>query len=152
MKKQKIGRSPKYNPEIHDNLVYRLRQENKTNHEIFTEYLGISSSTFYDWLNTYDSFSESYKKGKEAKLDKVEQNLYLRSDFLEVKELVKSYIVDENGNKTGNISIKETTKKIPPDVGAMAFILKTQRPEKWSEKQNLSLDDGNITINVQPSD
>ena len=68
--KKAKGRPTKYSKDIHDDLVYKLVRDNKSNDEI-ADLLGIGARTFYDWLDRYPSFSQSYKKGLEAKLDKV---------------------------------------------------------------------------------
>lgn len=46
---------------------------------------------------------------------------------------------------------KEVTKYLPPDVAAMRFILKTQRRDKWAERQEVDINDGSLTINVAPA-
>ena len=137
MAKKAQGRPSKYSKKIHDDLVYKLARDNKSNDEI-ADLFGIVPSTFYEWLNTHDSFSESYKKGLESKLDKVELNLYERASGMTYKETTKTVV-------------KEVTKYLPPDVAAMCFILKTQRREKWAERQEVDINDGSLTINVAPA-
>lgn len=150
MARKSQGRPSKYSKKIHDELVYKLARDNKSNDEI-ADLLGIVPSTFYEWLNTYDSFSESYKKGLDAKLDKVELNLYQRSAGMTYKEVTKIVVKDKNGKDTGKMEIREVTKYLPPDVGASAFILKTQRRDKWAERQEVDINDGSLTINVAPA-
>ena len=130
---KKAGRPPKYNSEIHDNLVYQLARDNKTNEEIADKYLHIATSTFYEWLKTHQTFSEAHKEGYEAKNNKVEKNIYVCADWHEVKERTEIYKVDENGNRKGDTEVKEITKWLPPNIGAIMAILKTQRRNKWAE-------------------
>lgn len=144
------GRPTKYSKAIHDDLVYKLVRDNKLNDEI-ADLLGIGARTFYDWLDRYPSFSQSYKKGMEAKLDKVEMNLYQRAEGMTYKETKKTVVKGKDGNEVGKAEITETTKFIPPDVAAMCFILKTQRREKWAERQEVDINDGSLTINVAPA-
>lgn len=144
------GRPTKYSKAIHDDLVYKLVRDNKLNDEI-ADLLGIGARTFYDWLDRYPSFSQSYKKGMEAKLDKVEMNLYQRAEGITYKETKKTVVKGKDGNEVGKAEITETTKFIPPDVAAMCFILKTQRREKWAERQEVDINDGSLTINVAPA-
>ena len=113
--------------------------------------LGIGARSFYVWLDRYPSFSQSYKKGMEAKLDKVEMNLYQRAEGMTYKETKKTVVKGKDGNEVGKAEITETTKFIPPDVAAMCFILKTQRREKWAERQEVDINDGSLTINVAPA-
>lgn len=146
----KQGRPSKYEAKIHDDLVYKLAMDNKTNDEI-ADILGISRSTFYDWCDAHESFSDSLKKGQEAKIDKVVMNLYQRANGMEYKETKKTVVKGSDGKTIGKAEITETTKYIPPDVGAICFILKTQRPDQFREKQEIDLGDNSLTINVAPA-
>lgn len=134
MKEKLTGRPSVYNPKIHDKLIYQLVRDNKRNDDIAENYLGIVPSTLYEWLNTHPSFSEAYKKGQEAKVDNVEMNLYQRAAGVTIKETT---VIKKNGKDVEEV--KEVTKEIPPDVGAMCFILKTQRRKQWSESQNINI-------------
>ena len=134
MKEKLNGRPSVYNPKIHDKLIYQLVRDNKRNDDIAENYFGIVPSTLYEWLNTHPSFSEAYKKGQEAKVDNVEMNLYQRAAGVTIKETT---VIKKNGKDVEEV--KEVTKEIPPDVGAMCFILKTQRRKQWSESQNINI-------------
>lgn len=134
MKEKSNGRTSVYNPKIHDKLIYQLVRDNKKNDDIAENYLGIGARTLYDWLDRYPSFSQSYEKGKEAKVDNVEMNLYQRAAGVTIKETT---VIKKNGKDVEEV--KEVTKEIPPDVGAMCFILKTQRRKQWSESQNINI-------------
>lgn len=150
MAKKPQGRPSKYSKAIHDDLVYKLARDNKSNDEI-ADLLGISSKTFYNWLERYHTFLQSYKKGLDAKLDKVELNLYQRASGMTYKETTKTVVKGKKGEDVGKAEVKEVTKFIPPDVAAMCFILKTQRREKWAERQDVDINDGSLTINVAPA-
>lgn len=134
MKEKLTGRPSVYNPKIHDKLIYQLVRDNKTNDDIAENYFGITRTTLYEWLNTHQSFSDAYKKGQEAKVDNVALNLYQRAAGVTIKETT---VIKKNGKDVEEI--KEVTKEIPPDVGAMCFILKTQRRKQWSESQNINI-------------
>lgn len=151
MAKKQNGRKTKYNPEIHDQLIYQLARDNKTNDDIAENYLGIGARTLYDWLDRYPSFSQSYKKGLDAKIDNVVANLYQRAAGMTIKETTKTVVKGKKGEEVGKAEVKEVTKYIPPDVGAMCFILKTQRRDKWAERQEVDINDGSLTINVAPA-
>lgn len=129
-------------------MIYKLAKSNKTNDEI-ADILSINRTTLYSWLKIYPDFSDSYKKGLEEKINNVEQNMFSRCERKEVKEVVKTVV---KGKKdVGKAEVRETTKWLPPDVGAMCFILKTKRREKWSERQKVDSNDGNLVINVAPA-
>lgn len=146
----KRGRPSKYTKSIHDDLVFKLAKDSKKNDEI-ADLLGIGVRTFYDWLDRYPSFSQSYKKGLNAKLDDVEWTLYKRAFGMTYKETKKTVVKGKDGNEVGKAEITEITKFVPPDVGALCFILKTQRREKWAERQEVDINDGSVTINVAPA-
>ena len=150
MAKKPQGRKSKYSSKIHDDLIYKLVRDNKSNDEI-ADLLGIGARTFYDWLDRYPTLSQSYKKGLESKLDNVELNLYQRASGMTYKETTKTVVKGKKGEDVGKAEIKEVTKYIPPDVAAMCFILKTQRREKWAERQEVDINDGSLTINVAPA-
>lgn len=150
MAKKSQGRPSKYSKKIHDDLVYKLARDNKSNDEI-ADLLGIGARTFYDWLDRYPSFSQFYKKGLDAKLDKVELNLYQRASGMTYKETTKTVVKGKKGEDIGKAEVKEVTKYLPPDVAAMCFILKTQRRDKWAERQEVDINDGSLTINVAPA-
>ena len=133
------GRKTKYNPEIHDKLIYQLARDNKTNDDIAENYLGIGARTLYDWFDRYPSFSQSYKKGLDAKIDNVVANLYQRAAGMTIKETTKTVVKGKKGEDVGKAEVKEVTKYLPPDVAAMCFILKTQRRKQWSESQNINI-------------
>lgn len=147
---KKKGRPTKYNSEIHDDLIYKLAKSNKTNDEI-ADLLSIDRATLYNWLKIYPDFFDSYKKGLEAKINNVEQNIFSRCEWREVKEVVKTVVKGKKGEDVGKAEIRETTKWIPPDVGAMCFVLKTQRRDKWNERQEVDINDGGLVINVAPA-
>lgn len=150
MEKKSTGRPSKYSRKIHDDLVYKLVRDNKSNDEI-ADLLGIASKTFYNWLDRHPSFLQSYKKGLDAKLDNVELNLYQRASGMTYKETTKTVVKGKKGEDIGKAEVKEVTKFLPPDVAAMCFILKTQRRDKWAERQEVDINDGSLTINVAPA-
>lgn len=147
---KKQGRPTKYTASIHDDLVYKLVRDNKSNDAI-ADLLGIGARTFYDWLDRYPSFSQSYKKGLESKLDNVEMSLYQRAFGMTYKETTKTVVKGKKGEDIGKAEVREVTKYLPPDVAAMCFILKTQRRDKWAERQEVDVNDGNLVINVSPA-
>ena len=101
MAKKSQGRPSKYSKKIHDDLVYKLARDNKSNDEI-ADLLGIGARTFYDWLDRYPTLSQSYKKGLESKLDKVELNLYERASGMTYKETTKTVVKGKKGNGRRN--------------------------------------------------
>lgn len=146
-----MARPSKYKAEIHDDLVYKLMRDNKT-HDQAADFLGISIRTLYDWCAAHPTFSQSLKKGMDARLEQVEMNLYQRAMGMELKEVKKTVVRGRDGKEIGKAEVTETTKQLAPDVGACCFILKTQRPDKYKERQELEMNAGQgVTINVSPA-
>lgn len=135
------GRPTKYVPE-YDAIVCNYVRENKTMEDI-AKLLEVNVATVYDWQAKIPSFSEAIKRGREQLLDKVEYNLYQRAngiEFTETKKIIEGKQDKDGKFKEGSKGRVETVKKyLPPDVGAMCFLLKTQRPDKWKEIQNLNV-------------
>lgn len=135
------GRPTKYVPQF-DDIVCNYIRENKTMEDI-AKLLNVNVATVYDWQANIPSFSDAIKRGREQLLDRVEYNLYQRACGIEYTE--KKKIVEGKQDKDGKIKegskvrIEEIKKYIPPDTGAGCFLLKTQRPDKYKEIQNLNV-------------
>lgn len=103
--------------------------------------MGISSTTYYRWLNEYEQIREAIKKGKAPVDQEVENALLKRAKGYDYIETVTDYYLsetekDEDGNPKKIIkNIRMTKKHVAPDVGAAAFWLKNRRPDRWREKR-----------------
>ena len=103
--------------------------------------MGVSSTTYYRWLNEYEQIREAIKKGKAPVDQEVENALLKRAKGYDYIETVTDYYFsetekDEDGNPKKIIkNIRMTKKHMAPDVGAAAFWLKNRRPDRWSEKR-----------------
>ena len=113
--------------------------------------VGISKSTFYEWLESYPDFSDSLKKARkefrETILKKLEQSLWKRAAGYEVKN---EYRTLRDG---GEVLVKssKTTKHFPPDTGALIFALTNLNSDKWKNRQDnrLSVDDSITGFNIK---
>lgn len=95
--------------------------------------MGISYSTFKEWQIKFPAFSAAIKKGREPIAEKIEESLYSRCIWKEVKEEVIEQTYDAAGNVTG--SRKRITKKqVPPSEACIFFALKNLKPNKWKER------------------
>jgi len=103
--------------------------------------MGLSSTTYYRWLNEYEQIREAIKKGKAPVDQEVENALLKRAKGYDYIETVTDYYFsetekDEDGNPKKIIkNIRMTKKHMAPDVGAAAFWLKNRRPDRWREKR-----------------
>ena len=109
--------------------------------------VGISKSTFYEWLESYPDFSDSLKMARkefrETIVQTLEQSLWKRAAGYEVEEVKNEYRTLKDGGKV-LVKSSKTTKHFPPDTGALIFALTNLDPENWKNRQDnrLSVDEG----------
>ena len=109
--------------------------------------VGISKSTFYEWLESYPDFSDSLKKARkefrETIVQTLEQSLWKRAAGYEIEESKNEYRTLKDGSKV-LVKSSKITKRFPPDTGALIFALTNLDPENWKNRQDnrLSVDDG----------
>ena len=109
--------------------------------------VGISKSTFYEWLESYPDFSDSLKKARkefrETIVQTLEKSLWKRAAGYEIEESKNEYRTLKNGSKV-LVKSSKITKHFPPDTGALIFALTNLDPENWKNRQDnrLSVDDG----------
>ena len=104
--------------------------------------MGISLSTFKEWLKKFPAISAALKKGKELADYEMENALYKKgigyTVTLKKPIKVKKTEYDGNGRKvkeTENIEYAEVEEYIPPDVTAQIFWLKNRKPDVWRDKR-----------------
>ena len=98
--------------------------------------VGITEQTLNVWKNSYPSFSESLKRGKEVVDRMVENALLKRALGYSYKETTRELVVDKT---TGEAEIKITKvveKEVVPDTTAQIFWLKNRKPNEWRDKRN----------------
>ena len=109
--------------------------------------VGISKSTFYEWLESYPDFSDSLKKARkefrETIVQTLQQSLWKRAAGYEIEESKNEYRTLKDGSKV-LVKSSKITKHFPPDTGALIFALTNLDPENWKNRQDnrLSVDDG----------
>ena len=91
--------------------------------------MGISKTTFYDWMNKYPAMSDSVKKGKQPVDFEVENALLKRALGYEIEETNTFITMNSKGEKVQKVT--KTKKHIAPDATAAIFWLKNRRPDKW---------------------
>lgn len=116
-----------------DNLILLQgwRRDGLT-YEQIAENIGINAATLYDWCNKYDKIAEALKKGEEVMVYTVENALYKAAVGYDVTETDKT----ETEYPDGTVVTTKHAKKrhIPPSIGAICFILKNRRSNKWQDK------------------
>ncbi len=94
--------------------------------------IGINEATLYEWVKKYDKIAEALKKGEEVCIFEVENALYKAAIGYDVTETEKI----ETEMPDGTVATQKRAKRrhIPPSVGAICFILKNRRSDKWQDK------------------
>ena len=108
--------------------------------------LGIGRDSFYRYKDKYSEFSDALKKGKEVADIEVENALFKRAIGYKYKEVIKE-VKEIDGKKT--TYVKEVIKEMPGDVGAQIFWLKNRKSSKWKDKQDIDIEDNNVSITIQ---
>lgn len=108
--------------------------------------LGIVKDTFYKYKEKYADFSDALKKGKEVADIEVENALFKRAIGYKYKEVIKE-VKEVDGKKS--TYVKEVIKEMPGDVAAQIFWLKNRKSSKWKDKQDIDIEDNNVSITIQ---
>lgn len=102
------------------------------------EFFHVNPDTWHEWKKVHPEFSESLKDWKLEADNRVERALYERAIGYEHPE-------DKIFQYEGRPVVVATVKHYPPDTPAGIFWLKNRQPDKWRDKQELSVPDG-LTI------
>lgn len=137
----------KYETDVKPRLVEieAWKRDGLTDEQIFKN-LGISRDTFYKYKEKYSDFSDALKKGKEVADIEVENALFKRAIGYRYKEKIKE-VKEIDGKKT--TYVKEVEKEMPGDVAAQIFWLKNRKSSKWKDKQDIDIEDNNVSITIQ---
>ena len=137
----------KYETDVKPRLVEieAWKRDGLTDEQIYIN-LGISKQSFYKYKEKYVDFFDSLKKGKEVADIEVENALFKRAIGYKYKEVIKE-VKEIDGKKS--TYIKEVIKEIPGDVGAQIFWLKNRKSSKWKDKQDIDIEDNNVSITIQ---
>lgn len=136
----------KYETEVKPRLIEieAWKRDGLTDEQIFKN-LGISKDTFYKYKDKYTDFSDALKKGKEVADIEVENALFKRAIGYKYKEVIKE-VKEIDGKKS--TYVKEVVKEMPGDVGAQIFWLKNRKSNKWKDKQDIDIQDNNVSITI----
>ena len=95
--------------------------------------LGVSESTFSGYKKEHPELMETLTVNKEVADARVESALYKRAIGYEYTETSKEVGPD-------GVKIKTTTKQVAPDVTAQIYWLNNRRPDRWRNKQDISME------------
>ena len=98
--------------------------------------VGVKRQTLYDWCTKHKEIADALKKGTEVSNYEVENALYKSAVGFYVTEQEQTEVqgFDANGEPRTTITKHQRRRYIPPQLGAMCFILKNRLPEKWRDK------------------
>lgn len=141
----KIAKS-KYEADVKPRLIEieAWKRDGLTNEQIMKN-LGIGRDSFYRYKDKYSEFSDALKKGKEIADIEVENALFKRAIGYKYKEVIKE-VKEINGKKS--TYVKEVTKEMAGDVAAQIFWLKNRKSSKWKDKQDIDIEDNNVSITI----
>lgn len=137
----------KYETDVKPRLVEieAWKRDGLTDEQIFKN-LGIGRDSFYRYKEKYSEFSDALKKGKEVADIEVENALFKRAIGYKYKEVIKE-VKEIDGKKS--TYVKEVIKEMPGDVAAQIFWLKNRKSSKWKDKQDIDIEDNNVSITIQ---
>ena len=92
--------------------------------------LGISVETLNQYKRRYPELVEAIKRGKQVIVTELENALIRRALGYRYQE-VKTYIKTEDG-QTATEYVERTDKEMPPNVGALAILLKNKAPDRYT--------------------
>lgn len=112
-------------------LLQGWRRDGLTYQQI-ADNMGITIKTLCEWVSKYSEISTALKKGEEVMIYEVENALYKSAIGYDVTETDQTETIYPDGTKV----IQKHAKKrhVPPSVGAICFILKNRRSDKWQDK------------------
>lgn len=137
----------KYNAAYHDDWAWSLALKGATDQEV-AEAFGVSRRTITRWKEDHPSFAESYQKGKDIADAKVEHALYERAVGYSVTDTEKTVEIDPSTGETKPVRVRESTKHYPPDTMAAMYWLNNRSKGKWSQRQQLALENESETSDV----
>lgn len=101
-------------------------------YEQIADNMGINHATLYEWIKKYSEIANALKKGEEVMVYEVENALYKSAIGYDVTETDQTETVYPDGTR---VVAKHARKRhVPPSVGAICFILKNRRSDKWQDK------------------
>ena len=94
--------------------------------------VGVAEGTFNNWCTQHSEIREAIKKGEEVCIYEVENALYTAAVGYDVVETEQTEIEYPDGSTETQKKAKK--RHIPPSIGAICFILKNRRSNKWQDK------------------
>lgn len=134
----------KYSTKIVNQIVGFIKSDTYTIAEVCQQ-CGITTKTFYQWLNDYPDFEQAVEQAKDERMQ-----FFVAEAKKSLLKKIQGYTVDEtkvvtvpgnekdsNGRPKPKIKEQSTTKKhIAPDTAAVIFTLTNGEPSTWRNRQS----------------
>lgn len=153
--KKKLGRPPEYDEKWHCAQVRHAAFLGYNNREI-ARLFGISEDTLYTWKKEKPAFSEAIWHGENTDVQNLTKSLTKRATgftYKEVKKTIAPAYTEKqfapDPDKPGElkevevhfpervVEKVETTKVLPPDVGALRFAMTNRDAARWRESAHI---------------
>lgn len=135
----------KYDKEVTIQKAVQLIQDKGLTNEQLFKALNVSKTQFYEWTKKYADFSNAIKEARERSIDVIENKLYKEAAGYFITETKKTVIQKANGTK--DLKVEEIVKYIRPSLGAIVYITKNRRPDRWAD--NKFNDEGSLPKEVE---
>lgn len=134
------GRPSSYNPS-HNEIVKKLALAGYSDEKI-ADFIGIATSTFYEYKKIHPEFSEALKEGKQGAVAEMALSMFDRATGCKITETRTEK--DEFGEVVKTI---ETVREIPPCPSSAAMLLKAKEKSIYGDKQEIDVtsSDGSMT-------
>lgn len=103
--------------------------------------MGIATQTLHEWQKRCPEISECLKNARAYAHARVENALFMKAVGYKIvkQQPIKKKVADYDGvgKKIGEheeVELIEVEEQLPPDMGAIAFYLKNNMPDKYKDK------------------
>lgn len=128
----------RYNNSIKERIAGLIRADSFTVAEICKS-VDISKDTYYRWLKEKPDFSDAIKKARED----YEAGILVKCEK-SLEKLISGFTYEEIKTVKVGEKVREetvTTKLVLPNLGAIIHYQTNRNPEKWKNRQSISVKD-----------
>ncbi len=132
------GRPNVYETKVkpHKQAIVAMRAGGISYEEI-AKLLNIAQSTLYKHKAEIEDLSEAIKNGNTILIDELEATMY---DLAKGRVKVTKHKYKYDDKDTAYL-IETTVEQLPPNLGALIFSLTNLAPDRWKNKQEISMPD-----------
>jgi DNA-binding XRE family transcriptional regulator len=134
------GRPSKFDPRMIEE-ARKLAAFGATDEDM-ASFWGVTVKTFYNWQKEQPAFLQALKEGKEQPDAEVERSLFQRAKGYS-HPAVKIFQYE------GKPIEVPYTEYYPPDATSMIFWLKNRRPDRWRDKSEVEVKDGDLAARLE---